>query len=233
MIKDLFSLREEEIFKTLRELKGCNFVVIGGYAVNAYALPRFSVDCDIVVKNEKELKNIEEILLKIGYKRENTHEEAQYSGRFSRYGKKLDNNFMVSMDILIKNVADRMTKTIFSADWVFENSKIRALKGKTINEELNMRIINIDALLAMKIVSCRPTDIRDIFMMLPNANSTEWIKSEVSLRYNFKDRLSKIAEKVTSKQFKDGLSGVYGYFDQKTFEKHRKAVLSLQDSKTL
>ena len=52
-------LREKEIFETLKKIKKSNFIVIGGYAVNAYTLPRFSADCDIVIKNRKELEEIE------------------------------------------------------------------------------------------------------------------------------------------------------------------------------
>ncbi len=227
MIKDPFSLREGEIFKTLKGLRDCDFVIIGGYAVNAYTLPRFSVDCDIVIKDENELKRIEAIILKMGYKKEKPPKEAQYSGSFVKCQKQLDNNFVVSIDILIHNVTDRTTGVAFSADWIFENSSIRTLRGKTITERLNTRILNIHALIAMKIVSCRSTDIRDVFMMLPYAKDKEWIKSEVGLRCGFKDRITRIVEKVSSSQFKDGLSGVYGYFDQKTFEKHKKSVISL------
>ncbi|MEK6837517.1 MAG: hypothetical protein AABX69_02600, partial [Nanoarchaeota archaeon] len=86
-----------------------------------------------------------------------------------------------------------------------------------------------DALLVMKIISCRPTDIRDAFMMIPNAKDKEWIKSEITLRYDLRNRINKIIDKVTSKQFKDGLSGVYGYFDAKVFEKHKKAILTFLD----
>lgn len=229
MIKGLFSLREDEIFKALRELKDCNFVIIGGYAVNAYTLPRFSVDCDIVIKDENELKKIEKILLSTGYILENPPKETQYSGSFYRYEKRIENNFTVSMDVLVQNVSDRMTGVIFSSDWIFENSKVRSLKGKTITDELNLRIINMEALIVMKIISCRSTDIRDVFMMLPNTGNKGWIKSEVYLRYDFNDRLSKIIEKVNSKQFKDGLFGVYSSFDQKTFEKHKNALVSMQE----
>ena len=41
-------LREKEIFETLKRINGIKFVVIGGYAVNPYTIPRFSVDCDLV-----------------------------------------------------------------------------------------------------------------------------------------------------------------------------------------
>ena len=225
MKPDAFPLREQEIFDTLMQLKDCDFVVIGGYAVNAYTLPRFSVDCDIVVRDAEKLHEIEKILLKIGYKKENAP-EMQYSGNFARYEKKLENSFGVSIDVLIEKVTDRMAGVTFTAEWIFQHSGIKQLKGKTITGEIQLKIIGIDALIVMKIISCRATDIRDVFMMLPNAKSKDWIKSEVSSRYDLKDRIAKIAEKVASKQFKDGLSGVYGYFDAKVFEKHKKAVMS-------
>ena len=121
-----------------------------------------------------------------------------------------------------------MTGAVFAANWIFENSSMKILKGKTITEELRMRIINIDALLVMKMTSCRSTDIRDVFMMFPKAQNKEWIKSEIQLRCDFKDRIAKIIEKISAKQFKDGLSGVHGYFDQKIFEKYRNAILSFK-----
>src|SRR3989344_5577143 len=215
-MKDLFSLREEEIFNTLKALQKCSFVIIGGYAVNVYTLPRFSVDCDIVIKEEKELKNIEKILFSIHYEKKITPENIPYSGKFFRYEKRLSNNFLVSMDLLFKSVIDRDTEVIFSAEWIFEHSSKKVLRGKTILEELKLKIINIDALIVMKIMSCRSTDIRDVFMMLPNAENKDRIISEISAKYDLNNRLSKVIETVNSKQFKDGLSGVYGKIDQKT-----------------
>ena len=50
----MLQLREKEIFETLKKMNNFKFVIIGGYAVNAYTLPRFSVDCDIVIKDKEE-----------------------------------------------------------------------------------------------------------------------------------------------------------------------------------
>ena len=63
--------------------------------------------------------------------------------------------------------------------------------------------------------------------MFPKAQNKEWIKSEIEIRHDFSDRIKKIKDKISSRQFKDGLSGVYGNFDQKIFEKHRDALLGL------
>ena len=221
-------LREKEIFETLKKIKKSNFVVIGGYSVNAYTLPRFSVDCDIVIKNRKELEKIGEALLELGYKKEkNYSEEVHYEGNFARYEKELGNNFKVSIDILIGEVLDRQTKAKFSADWVFDNSALRNLQGKTINEQLKLNIVNADALFAMKLSSCRQTDIRDIFLLINSVKDKKWIKKEVSERFDLKDRLSKALSKINSKQFKDELQGVFGIVDDKVFERNKKMILEL------
>ena len=198
------------------------FVVIGGYAVNAYALPRFSVDCDIVVKDAGNLSLS-------GYKIEESNKNiTPHGGKFIRFEKEISKNFRVSVDVFAKEIFDRQTGAIFSADWIFHNSSIRPLKGKTIAEELKLRIINVDALIVMKLISCRNTDIRDIFMLMPKAINKEWIKEEVKKRYFFDNRLVKLKEKITSVKFKDDLQGVYGYIDNNIFDKHMKAVLELE-----
>ncbi len=219
-------LREKEIFETLRKIKKYKFAVIGGYAVNAYALPRFSVDCDIVVENNTGAKKIGNELEKFGYKEEETS-KIEYYGVFARYEKEIHKNFRVSVDILIGNVFDRNSQALFDAKWVFENSAIRVLKGKTIYEKLKLQIINPDALIVMKFISCRNTDMKDLFMLMPQAKDVGWIKEEISKRCSFKNRFDKIKDKIASAQFKDNLQGVYGHIDKGLFEKHRKAVFGL------
>lgn len=221
-------LREKEIFETLKRIKKNKFVVIGGYAVNVYTLPRFSVDCDIVIKDRKELEKIEEALLELGYhKVKDYSDEVPYGGGFERYEKELGHNFKVSMDILIGEVLDRQTKAKFSADWVFDNSSLKNLQGKTINEQFKLRIVNADALFTMKIISCRQTDIRDIFLLINSVKDKKWTKKEISERYDLNDRLSKALIKINSNQFKDELQGVFGIIDNSVFERNKKMILAL------
>lgn len=224
---DMLQLREKEVFETLKKIKKNRFVVIGGYAISAYTLPRFSVDCDIIVENNIEAKRIGKELKKFSYKKKEANKIEQYYGEFVRYEKEVYKNFKVSFDILIGNVFDRHTKASFSAKWIFGNSAIRLVKGKTIAEQLKMRVINPDALIVMKFISCRTADIRDVFMLMPQAKNLNWIKKEISKRYNFKNRFEKIKDKITSAEFKNNLQGVYGYTDKNVFEKHKKAVLKL------
>ena len=228
-MNDLFSIREEEIFKAIKWLKDYEFVLIGGYAVNAYTLPRFSVDCDIVIKNRKELNKIEKSLTEADYHEEkNYSNEIPYKGNFKRYEKELGNNFKVNIDILIEEILDRQTNAKLSAEWIFENSNLKNLQGKTISEQLKLKIINADALVAMKLISCRQTDIRDIFLLVSSVKNKEWIKKEVLKRYNLKDRLVKVLSKINSKQFKDELQGVFGMVDNKLFERNKKLIGELE-----
>lgn len=216
-------LREKEIFETLKHLQKCSFVVIGGYAVNVYALPRFSIDCDIVVKNQQDVDAIIEMLIKIGYAK-TKKSGINYNRPFVRYEKILSTNFVVSMDILIGEVIDRQSGAMFSSGWVFKNSSLKALRGRTFSEVLKVRVINIDALAVMKICSCRNIDIRDVFMLMAHGRDIVWIKEEVSKRCGLKERALKIIEKASSPQFKDGLQGVYGIIDTPTYQKHLKAL---------
>ena len=226
-----FTLREREIFRILKIIKDFEFVIIGGYAVNAFTLPRFSVDCDLVVKNSNELDDLRNILGMNGYykSKDFVENDVPYKNKFERWVKEIMPSFEVSLDILIDNVLDRNTKAKFSADWVFENSKVRTLKGKTIREQLKARIVNPDALFAMKLSICRQNDVRDLFLLIPLIDNKEWIKKEVSSRYEFKERLSKALKYINSKQFKDSLQGVFGMIDNKLFDKNKKLMLSLQE----
>ena len=225
----MLQLREKQIFATLTGLGSREFVIIGGYAVNAYTLPRFSVDCDIVVKNEFEAKKIGAELSDMDYNKVSNNFGVPYDGNFDRFEKKIAEGFIVSMDVLIGGVLDRQTNTVFSSAWIFNNSSKKTLRGKTIAEKLESRIIDIDALFVMKMISCRSTDIRDLFMLAPALKNKKWIIQEVSKRYDLVSRHSKIKQKVESKQFRDGLQGVYGRIDNELFEKHKKALLSVND----
>ena len=104
---------------------------------------------------------------------------------------------------------------------------MQLLKGKTILEELKVRILNLDALVVMKSSSGRATDIRDVFMLAPKIKNQQWIQEEITRRYNFDNRFQNLRLKILSKQFKDGLQGVYGFIDETVFQKHLKAVLKL------
>src|SRR3989344_353995 len=222
-------LREKDIFETLKDLKNIDFVVIGGYAVNPYTLQRFSVDCDLVLKDENELKKLFIELEKNGYIKIDTPKaELPYHGDFMRYEKNIMKDIRAGFDILFKEVFGRRDKISFHADWIFKNSSLMLLKGKTIIDKLKLRVINIDALIVMKFISCRGTDIRDVFILITKAKDLKWIKDEIIKRTNFDEKFEIIKNKIISNDFRNSLQGVYGKIDDKTLEAYKKILLELE-----
>lgn len=225
---ELLQLREKEIFEALKKIKSFSFVVIGGYAVNPYTIPRFSVDCDLVLKDESELKKLSKELEENNWIKIDTPKlDLPYHGDFIRYEKTIKKDITASFDILFKEVFGRKDKISFHAEWIFENSSLILLKGKTITDRLKLRVINIDSLIVMKIISCRETDIRDVFLLISKAKDLKWIKNEIVKRTNFGEKFDIIKNRIISPNFRDALHGVYGKIDDKTFEKYKKAVLEL------
>lgn len=225
-MNNLFELREKEILKTLYELRKFEFAIIGGYAVNAYAIPRFSVDCDLVVSDFLQAKKIKDRLEILGYQQEEkTHINTPYLGKFLRYEKKIEAGFKVSMDILIGKIVDRQSGASVDSSWVFTNSSFQLLKGKTFSENIKVQIPSIEALIIMKMLSCRETDIRDIFMMILEVKDFLFIEEEIANRTDFSERLARLKKRISSPQFKDNLQGVYGFFPEATFQKHLDKIM--------
>ncbi|MEW6528748.1 MAG: hypothetical protein AB1391_02575 [Candidatus Micrarchaeota archaeon] len=229
---DKLQLREAEIFRALKTLVKFEFVLIGGYATNAYTLPRFSVDCDIVIRREN-IAAIGNILIGLGYSKAGYSKTADEStdlshhSEFVRFEKEVAPEMHASIDVLIDEVYDRQSMISFDADWIFRNSSRRRISGKTVDKNVVVRVINPDALFVMKFVSARPTDIRDVFMMVDKVRNFGKVKKEISARIDFKQQFKKIKEKITDKQFRDNLQGVYGYIDENTFGKRMKQILGL------
>ncbi len=215
---DLFSLREKEIFESLKQLKHLDFVVIGGYAVGAYTLPRFSVDCDLVVRSKMDSSKIAVVLRNRGYVLRETS-KGGYSS-FQRFEKIIGEAIKTSFDILIQEVFDRRTSAHFSADWIFKHCSKKLLRGKTFIEAIECKVLNADALVVLKLVSSRNPDLRDVFMLLPNVEDLHFIKDEVSGKINWNDGMKRASETILSNDFKKNLEGVYGVVNPSTYMKH-------------
>ncbi|HIG92651.1 MAG: hypothetical protein QT02_C0006G0004 [archaeon GW2011_AR9] len=221
---ELLQNREREIFKAIGKLDTKKLVIIGGYAVNAYTLPRFSIDCDIVVSHQADAHKIVQDLERMNYTQSTATEHFSYHGKFIRLEKELAPLFKVSMDIMFEEVSDRQTGAKFSASWIFENAQEQLLQGKTMTQKRKVLILSADALIVMKSISSRVTDIRDVFMLLPRARNVPWIQQEIEKRCDTQERLQRLKAKVMSSSFKDNLQGVYGYLDEITFAKHQMKV---------
>ena len=221
---DRASLREQGIFRALSSFSGCEFAIIGGYAVNAYVLPRFSVDCDLVAR-EGEGKRIAALLVEQGYLKKGKAHESYHN--FERYELEVAPGFFASFDLLLDSVHDRQSGATFSADWVIENSALKTLAGKTIPDTLALHMISPEALFVMKFACARASDIRDLFMLCTEVKDWGFARRQISSRIALDGQHAKIMEKINSRQFKNNLEGVFGYVEPRAFAKRLAAMEAL------
>ena len=69
-------------------------------------------------------------------------------------------------------------------------------------------------------------------MLLPMAKDTGKIRKELESRINVTEKFEKVKLKILSAEFKNNLQGVYGYIDEKAFEKHKKAFIDFSNKQT-
>src|SRR5947208_5139662 len=168
----MLEAREAVIMKALRRLPRVDIVLIGGYAVNAYVPPRFSIDCDLVVLGSS--SKLESLLKEDGFRK--VAEGDVSSGGYVRYGME---QVKVSFDLLKKSVVNRDTKIAFEGQLFKKYSAERTTVGRSVPTRIRMKIADPELLFAMKFVSARRQDIRNMFM-LAGANLdwdlvTEWL----------------------------------------------------------
>jgi hypothetical protein len=155
--------RETEIIRILRVLTEVadGFVLIGGYAVNAYGQHRFSVDCDLATSGNN-TPFIDTELLREGYE--------LWKGRFRppigvtmRVYRKSVSGLPVSVDLFVNTVVSRRTRGTWTYKFIHENSVEAIVVGAT--DSTPSRVPNRNLLVAMKLHSGRTQDLADVVML--------------------------------------------------------------------
>ena len=217
----MLEAREAVIMKTLQRLPRVDIVLIGGYAVNAYVPPRFSIDCDLVVLGSS--SKLESFLKEDGF-RKVAEGDVSYGG-YVRY--EMD-KVKVSFDLLKKSVVDRDTKIAFEGQLFKKYSTERTTVGRSVPTRIRMRIADPELLFAMKFVSARKQDVRDIFMLAAgnmNWNLVSEILSAKCSRELMEKRIHAIRRDIQSTSFRDSLHGPFGRIPDERFELCRRRLV--------
>ncbi|MEM2842253.1 MAG: hypothetical protein QW201_03025 [Thermoproteota archaeon] len=209
MLKMEFIKRENEIIKAIKSMAEAklDFVVVGGYAVSALARHRFSVDCDIVIP--KKLEDFEEILEKEGFKK---HIEKRgfneiYTGEFVSYVKDVA-GLSVSIDFLVGSLVCRATQAAWSFDYVKKFSILANIPGTEMS--VICRVPEKELLIAFKIHSARRTDVRDMVMLMENADLEKVLKHVKRGNVQaLKEQIKKVILSLKDKNLVDSLKGVF------------------------
>ncbi len=222
----MLDAREGVIIKTLQRLPKENIVLIGGYAVNAYVPPRFSIDCDLVVLGSS--SKIESVLREDRFRKVGEG-DVSYGG-YLRYEME---KIKVSFDLLENSVVDRDTKIVFEGELFRKHSAERTTVGRSVPTRIRMRIVDPELLFAMKFVSARKQDIRDMFMLAGGGLNWNLVSTMISAKCGREligKRSDSTMRDVQSKNFRDSLHGPYGRIPDERFELCRRRLVEFLET---
>ncbi len=211
--------RELIALKTLEKMSDLKFVLIGGYAVNAYVPPRFSVDCDLVVLGD--LKEITSILANENYK---LVEKGPKAAEYMRY---LREEEKVSFDLMIGTVFDRLTGILFDKELFEKHSSKRVIVGKANPVRVETVVANPELLFAMKFVTARKQDIRDLFML--SGAPLDWREAKLIVTKKcdailINGRTKLIMDEINHIEYRKSLEGAYGGIPDELFARCKERL---------
>lgn len=205
-----FVERENEILKIIQGLVDADlkFIVVGGYAVSSLARHRFSVDCDIVIPKEQ-LNEFEKFLNEQEYKKhiERSGFDENYAGEFVSYERRVL-DLPVTFDLLVNSLVCRATGASWSYEYIQEHSIEVNIPG--IEASVRSRIPEKELLIAFKIHSGRRADVRDVIMLVENADAEKVLihikRGDIE---ELKNQLGKANDALVDKNLSDSLKGVF------------------------
>jgi hypothetical protein len=206
--------REKAVLETLEKIPRQHVVLVGGYAVNVYVPPRFSVDCDLVVLEG--LPRLEAALSKEGFVR--TGRGDVPGGSYIRFVREKED---VSFDLLVSSVVDRATGIGFEAELFEKYAKNRTTVGRVNSIRIDLTVADPELLFAMKFVSGRRQDVRDLFML--SGERLDWGVVETLLRTKctldlIRIRAAAIGGSIGASQYRPSLQGAFGKIPDDRFE---------------
>lgn len=204
--------REAEVIRVLKLLSTQmdRFIVVGGYAVNALAPHRFSVDCDLVIA-EKNLMLFEGILRREGYRRRKTRKafEKVSDGKAQEYIKLIGGR-RVSVDLFVNSMVCRQTGGAWDYELIRRNSHKSNVIGLT--DAAVSLIPKRELLIAMKIHSGRDADLRDVIMLSEGA---DWKAVVKFAAHGAKEKVIKqvtsAIETISKKEVPTALRAEFGF----------------------
>jgi hypothetical protein len=207
--------REQIVLETLAKLPAKDFVLIGGYAVNAYVPPRFSYDCDLVVLSR--MDSIEELLLKNRFVRKEGGEAPYGVATYLRYWREEEN---VGFDLLQGSVLDNETGVLFESALLEKYSAERVTNGRMDVRMVRLRVVDPELLFAMKFVPARRADVRDMFMLSGKRLDwdlvTEFVTNKCTTN-NLETNMGRIKSIIEAEGYRDSLQAAFGKIPDNRF----------------
>ena len=113
----------------------------------------------------------------------------------------------------MSSVVDRDTGVAFEGELFREHSAERTTVGGSVPTRIKMRIVDPELLFAMKFVSGRKQDTRDIFMLAGVALEWNVVSEIISGKCDsdlIREKIKSTMALVDSKNYRDSLQGPFG-----------------------
>ncbi|MGD0977561.1 MAG: nucleotidyl transferase AbiEii/AbiGii toxin family protein [Candidatus Bathyarchaeia archaeon] len=238
---EIMNLREEEISKIIEQLskrtggfENPKIVLIGGYALRAFtSLSRYTRDCDFVLKKSDgwNLDKIQKLLL-----RDLSIEafEKRDSYGFLRCIKLLKVGAKISLDFMEGEVRGRTEEQIFFITEKFLQ-KTKKVKIPIAGKITEIYVPDYTDYLILKLMSARPSDIRDIATLIWKNGIPDNLKEEAKKKLAhpeiIKKNLKLIQKDISDKRFLDSWKGTFvtTEFTEKTKEEVLRELRKLLD----
>jgi hypothetical protein len=198
--------RERRCFELLEAIKGSRAILIGGYAVSSYGLPRFSVDLDLVV-HEADAEKLRGMLQNQGLKKKRDRDGAgQVAGGFEQWS-----DGLVSVDMLINGVSDRRSGASFKFATIEESAANRTFTGRAATASATAKVAAPETLIVLKLCAGRLVDIRDIAIL--SRLELRWDSIEQLVSLAPADAIMRTLDRLTfalgTLEFKDSFKGEF------------------------
>lgn len=236
---EIMNLREEEISRIIKQLsKQTNgfddpkMVLIGGYALRAFtSFSRYTRDCDFVLK-KSDSWNLDKIQKMLSKDMSAETCEKRYTYGFMRCIKLLNAGAKISIDFMEGEVRGRTDEQVF---FVTEKFLQKAKKAKIniAKESIEMHVPDYTDYLILKLMSARPSDIRDIATLVWKKGIPNDLKEEAKKTLAHPEIIEKnlklVILDISDKRFLDSWKGTFvtTEFTEKTKEEVLKKLKAL------
>ena len=223
--------RESEIIRILRVLSEATegFVVIGGYAVNAFGLHRFSVDCDLATDRDN-VPVIDATLLREGYELRRNEVRPPIGVTIREYRKPVGGE-TASLELLVDTVVNTTTRGTWTYGFIQNNSVEAIIMGAT--DSTPSRVAQRNLLVAMKLHAGRTEDFGDIVMLSERVDWKTVAKcAACGSKEQLIEQIGSAIREISSPKFASDLKSIFAVRSDPNFLV-KQVILGLSTLRTL
>ena len=216
---ELMNLREEEISKIIEQLSiqtdgfdKPKMILIGGYALRAFtSLSQYTRDCDFALK-KSDGWNLDKIQKMLSKEMNAETFEKRDSYGFLRCVKLLKTPAKISIDFMEGEVRGRTDEQVFCITEKF-TQKAKKVEITIAERTFGMYVPDYTDYLILKLMSARPSDIRDIATLVWKNGLPDDLKEEAKKTLEYpeiiEENLKLIISDISNKRFLDSWKGTF------------------------